>query len=135
MLHDEDDDNGQYHDLPHYYAPQPYLLPDPNMEGASGGVASLRDRPLPMNPVDIPPPQTATTTSTRKSSVPALMRPVNIIQHDDAGPSEGPANVGEPETIELPPAYTHIRSSQRSPSTVPSPTIASTPSATESTTS
>ena len=31
------------------------------------------------------------------------LRPVNIIQHDDAGPDEGA------ETIELPPAYTNIR--------------------------
>ena len=119
MLHDEEDDNGQLHDLPHYYAPQPYLLPDPNID------ASLRDRPLPITPADVP--QTPTTTTyTRKSSVPAPMRPVNIIQHDDAGPS----NVGEPETIELPPAYTHIRSSQRSPGIVPTPTTVSTESTT-----
>jgi hypothetical protein len=38
------------------------------------------------------------------------MRPVNIIQHDDAGPSEGgPKEEDEPETIELPPAYTNIK--------------------------
>lgn len=34
---------------------------------------------------------------------PSQLRPVNIIQHDDAGPDEGS------ETIELPPAYTNIR--------------------------
>ncbi|KAJ3519860.1 hypothetical protein NMY22_g13012 [Coprinellus aureogranulatus] len=39
------------------------------------------------------------------------MRPVNIIQHDDAGPSLPPAGPGEEEaeTIELPPAYTALR--------------------------
>jgi hypothetical protein len=38
------------------------------------------------------------------------MRLVNIIQHDDAGPSE-PAGDDEAvaDTIELPPAYTNIR--------------------------
>lgn len=141
MLHDGEDDNGLYHDLPHYYAPEPYLLPDPNIdvEGALGS-ASLRDRPLPVTPADIPHAQTsagttAAITSTRKSSVPALRRPVNVIQHHDAGPSEGPASVSEPETIELPPAYTQIRSVQRLSGIVPTDTTASTPTATESTTS
>jgi hypothetical protein len=137
VLHDEEDDNGMYY-LPHDYAPQPYVLPDPNIEGAPG-VTSLRDRPLPVTPSDIH-PQTparmiAAITSPRKSSVPAQLRPVNIIQHHDAGPSEETASVGEPETIELPPAYTHIRSVQRSPGVISTPTTASTPTATENTTS
>lgn len=44
--------------------------------------------------------------------VPRPLRSVNIIQHDDAGPSS-PAGQGgeEPETIELPPAYTALKSS------------------------
>ncbi|TFK72491.1 hypothetical protein BDN72DRAFT_792505 [Pluteus cervinus] len=40
------------------------------------------------------------------------LRPVNIIQHDDAGPTPRPEPSGEqdePETIELPPAYSKIR--------------------------
>jgi hypothetical protein len=36
------------------------------------------------------------------------LRPVNIIQHDDAGVANEAAE-GEPETVELPPAYTNIR--------------------------
>ena len=43
----------------------------------------------------------------RKSPAPPSFRPVNIVQHEDAGPSGGPE---EAETIELPPAYTNIRS-------------------------
>jgi hypothetical protein len=45
---------------------------------------------------------------------PRPLRSVNIIQHDDAGPSS-PAGEGgaqeEPETIELPPAYTALKGS------------------------
>ena len=126
VLQDEDDGDGLYHDLPHDYTLQPFILPDPNLERAPGGFDSLRERPHPMTPTDILYPQTATTTSTRKSSVPSPTHPINIIQHDDAGPSD------EPETIELPPAYAHIRSSQRSSGTVPTPT---TPTTTKSTTS
>ena len=60
-------------------------------------------------------PVTATTTSTRKSAVPPQLRPINIIQHDDAGPSEDPASRVESRTIELPPAYSNIRKKPRSP--------------------
>ena len=37
------------------------------------------------------------------------LRPINIIQHDDAGPSEPKEEEGDPETIELPPAYTAVK--------------------------
>ena len=40
--------------------------------------------------------------------MPSPLRPVNVIQHEDAGPSL-PADTAEPETVELPPAYTNIR--------------------------
>ena len=56
---------------------------------------------------------TTATVTTRKARLSHQLRPVNIIQHDDAGPSEEPTSAGEPETIELPPAYTNIRSTQR----------------------
>jgi hypothetical protein len=42
----------------------------------------------------------------RKSPMPPSLRPVNIIQHDDAGTV---ADDNEAETVELPPAYTNIR--------------------------
>jgi len=49
----------------------------------------------------------------RKGGAPRPLRPVNIVQHDDGGPSEPAAREGEgegePETIELPPAYTAVK--------------------------
>lgn len=52
-----------------------------------------------------------TTGYTRKSAAPPQMRPVNIIQHDDAGiaPQEGDEDAEEAETVELPPAYTNLK--------------------------
>jgi hypothetical protein len=51
----------------------------------------------------------SSSTGTRKTA-PRMFRPVNIIQHDDAGPSgQEVKEEEEPETIELPPAYTNIR--------------------------
>jgi len=86
----------------------------------------------------IPRPQTPAsmtnaTTTTRKSLLPPQLRPVNFIQHDDAGPNEGSAD--EPETIELPPAYTNIRSTQRPPNTASALATTSTPAPTETTSS
>jgi len=121
VLQDEEDSNGSQHDLPHYYTPDPYLVPDPTIEGSSD-VASTQGRPLSFSsqghplsaqgrPLSVATssadirPQTplSSTTTSRKTAAPPTLRPVNIIQHDDAGPSE-------PDTIELPPAYTNIRS-------------------------
>jgi hypothetical protein len=111
VLRDEEDDNKLHHGLPHYFAPEPYLLSDPNIEGAPGAASLPADIPHPQTPASL----TAALTPTRKRAVPAQLRPVNIIQHDDAGPSEGPESAGEPETIEVPPVYIHIHSVQRSP--------------------
>jgi hypothetical protein len=126
VLQDDEDGNGEDHDLPQYYAPEPYLVPDPTIRGTSEA-ASTQERPLSMSTADIQRPQTpmtAATTTTRKSAAPPQLRPVNIIQHDDAGPSEDLSGHGETETIELPPAYTNIRQTQRSPLSAPSPTAA-----------
>ena len=117
VLQDDEDGNGSQHDLPHYYTPEPFLVPDPSIRGTSEA-ASTQERPLSMSTTDPGRPQTpltTTTTATRKTAVPPQLRPVNIIQHDDAGPSEDPASHVEPETIELPPAYTNIRQTARSP--------------------
>ncbi|THH04650.1 hypothetical protein EW145_g5368 [Phellinidium pouzarii] len=43
----------------------------------------------------------------RKGGAPFALRPVNFIQHEDAG--EPPEEDAEPDTIELPPAYTNLR--------------------------
>jgi hypothetical protein len=122
VLHDEEDGNAPHQELPHYYTPEPYLVPDPTVGGTSEA-ASMRDRPLSMATLDVPRPLTPasmTTATTRKTAPMPQLRPVNIIQHDDAGPSEGPASPGEPETIELPPAYTNIRSATPTPAPTPS---------------
>lgn len=53
------------------------------------------------------------SAASRKGGAPPVLRPVNIIQHEDAGaPPERESNDAEgeePETVELPPAYTNIR--------------------------
>jgi hypothetical protein len=120
VLQDDEDSNGSHHDLGQLYTPEPYLVPDPTI-AATSEAASSRDRPISMAMTDLGRPQTpvttvtTTTTTTRKTAVPPQLRPVNIIQHDDAGPSEDPADHPEAETIELPPAYTNLRPTQRSP--------------------
>jgi hypothetical protein len=117
VLQDDEDGDGSNHDLPTYYAAEPYLVPDPIITGSSEA-ASTHERPLSMATTDAGRPQTpvtTTTTATRKSAMPPQLRPVNIIQHDDAGPSEDSASHDEPETIELPPAYTNLRQTRRSP--------------------
>jgi hypothetical protein len=58
-------------------------------------------------------PSTTTTTTTATTRKSASSRPVNIIEHDDAGPSEDLSDQVEPETIELPPAYSNIRQLRR----------------------
>jgi len=50
-----------------------------------------------------------TTGYTRKTAVPPVMRPVNVIQHDDAGVAPEGEEEAEAETVELPPAYTNIK--------------------------
>ena len=122
----DDDDGNEDHDLPQYYAPEPYLMAEPTIRGTSEA-ASTHDRPISMSTVtaDVQRPQTpmTTTTTTRKSAAIPQLRPVNIIQHDDAGPSED-SGQAEPETIELPPAYTNIRQPQGSPLASSTPTAA-----------
>lgn len=97
--------------LPQYYQPEPFIVPDPTVastrpstDGRRHSAISNGASELGVGRAHTP---TAQSTSTRKSAAPPSFRPVNIIQHDDAGPSEEPAL--EPETVELPPAYTNIK--------------------------
>ncbi|TFK26517.1 hypothetical protein FA15DRAFT_679586 [Coprinopsis marcescibilis] len=122
---DEDGDGGNResrNDLPQFYRPEPFTVPDPSLRNSAGEDDSAR-----------PLSGTATSFYTRSGTpdgsaalgygaglltggpagagAPRVMRPVNIIQHDDAGPSLPPPAAGddEQETIELPPAYTAIK--------------------------
>jgi hypothetical protein len=110
VIQDEEDGNEGGHSLglPQHYIPEPFLVPDPTTSGTSEP-ASPHYRPLSRSTVtaDVQTPTTATTTTHKSTSFPQL-RPVRIIQHDDASPSENLSSQTEPETIELPPAYTNL---------------------------
>ncbi|PFH49873.1 hypothetical protein AMATHDRAFT_62260 [Amanita thiersii Skay4041] len=129
-------DRSSRNDLPEYYRPQPYLVGAPTITDTDGrtdagtelsyaghrttGSESRRLSALTSTSrsgtPDLlgtfgPGPGSTVSSSTRKGGVPRQYRAVNIIQHEDAGPSgpPPPADSEDPETIELPPAYTHIR--------------------------
>ncbi len=112
VIQDDEDGNGvnHCHDVPPSYAPEPFLLPNPTIRGAM----LTQDRPPSMSTVtiDLPSPQTpmttTTTTTTRNCSSLPQLRPITIIQHDDSG--RDLSDQVEPETVELPPAYSNIRS-------------------------
>ncbi|KAF8549432.1 hypothetical protein OG21DRAFT_1421256 [Imleria badia] len=122
---------------PPYLRPDPYLVTEPTISSASAredgfrhsallsdsltssawrqsGVTSFSDprsaTPELEAPGALSPGSTAGLTSSRKSGMTRQLRAVNIIQHEDAGPSASQEPMQtETETIELPPAYTHIR--------------------------
>ncbi|KAF9528073.1 hypothetical protein CPB83DRAFT_366694 [Crepidotus variabilis] len=145
---DDDDDEDERrrrgarpNELPQYYQPEPFLVPDPTVGGRSshdGTVSATNDerRPLSAGTFGDSFYTRATTPDglggtaagsqhgdhysagassanggRRKGGAPRPMRPVNIIQHDDAGPSGAPPPAEETETIELPPAYTALNKS------------------------
>jgi hypothetical protein len=98
--------------LPQFYQPEPFVVPDPTTESSHGYTSDGERRPSMQSSTDLLRSGTpdlhgvmsASGGSSRKTPFgPPQLRPVNIIQHDDAGPDEGA------ETIELPPAYTNIR--------------------------
>ena len=98
--------------VPSIYQPEPFLLSElssPGFETSSFGMYSdsVDDWPRRISS-DMSPG----SAGSRKSGVPPRpTRPVNIIEHDDAGPSQPILRADEePETIELPPAYSKIRS-------------------------
>ncbi|KAJ7064833.1 hypothetical protein C8F01DRAFT_1128366 [Mycena amicta] len=128
LLQADDGDEGAAtrNELPQYYQPEPYLMAESTVGRSSlGGLTSdgrrisqtdTEGRPLSTLMSDTAsrsetPDPSSMSASTRKTGPARQMRPVNIIQHADAGPSVPPpaADEGEPETVELPPAYTHIR--------------------------
>jgi hypothetical protein len=113
---DEGDGTTQNNHLPQYYEPEPFIVPDPTSEH-SPTEADTDSQGRPLSGVTSSDGfqgfggATSVGSSSRGAKSAAGMRPmraVNIIQHDDAGPSEA-AKAEEPETVELPPAYTNIR--------------------------
>ena len=125
LLQDHDDGPGPAvgnERLPEYYPPEPFILPDPTVAstyesyrdevpgGSSRPSGDRRQSYLSTSTSDaggfLRAGTSLPSSSARKSPIAPSFRPVNIIQHDDAGPSEA---APEPETIELPPAYTNIK--------------------------
>ncbi|KAF7983427.1 hypothetical protein HWV62_21675 [Athelia sp. TMB] len=112
LLHGDGD--GEEHDmaeargeLPQFYQPEPFLVPDPTIAESSDGRRQSTQTSSGDALLGAHAHQSSVSTSTRKTPAgPSAMRPVNIIQHEDGG-EEGDGD-GE-ETIELPPAYTHIK--------------------------
>jgi hypothetical protein len=110
-------------ELPEYYQPEPFNVPDPLQAAHTDDDGRTSDgRPLSgyttTSRTGTPDllgfgsaGVTGSTTSSGGRKGPLRqMRPVNVIQHDDAGPSENvPLAEEEPETVELPPAYTNIK--------------------------
>ncbi|KAF5329977.1 hypothetical protein D9611_010406 [Ephemerocybe angulata] len=135
LLNEEEDgdedgrgDRRSRNDLPEYYQPQPFTVPDSTVAGSvvdgdtdsiggrrplSGGTTATSMYTSGQRPGT--PDGSAVLSGTgasRKGAPQRVMRPVNIIQHDDAGPSYSVPNKGEEgeaETIELPPAYTALK--------------------------
>lgn len=120
-------------ELPEYYQPEPFMVPDPMLDAGRssiGGTYTDDDGTRPLSATSssfytrgtTPEPGaslagygaggthagSSTGGERRKGGAPRPMRPVNIIQHDDAGPPEDKEPEAEPETIELPPAYTAV---------------------------
>jgi hypothetical protein len=132
---ERDSHDGQRDNLPQYYQPEPFMLPDPahssHHEGegllgaaATGAAAGGERQSVESSSRGPPsawgygvggarpgtPDQGSTSQGTRKSAAgPGPLRPVNIIQHEDARRVDAPLKEDAAETIELPPAYTNIR--------------------------
>ena len=117
--HDDEAPTSQFprEELPIYYEPEPFTASEPTDRASTHRPSTALDRserPSSQSLTYLPDPQRVASpdgTSTgisRKSPMPSPLRPVNVIQHEDAGPSLPPDNA-EPETVELPPAYTNIR--------------------------
>ncbi|KEP49431.1 SKG6 domain protein [Rhizoctonia solani 123E] len=116
-------------DRPGLYEPEPFIMPPPDIDletssrhslyTANDGARPSMSNTAPGGHARAPSRLSVTTASefggippssqgTRKSGLPpTAFRPVNFVQHDDGG--EVVPDNQEPETIELPPAYTDFR--------------------------
>jgi hypothetical protein len=107
-------------DLPEFYRPEPYLVSESDTRTDTLTLSAGRRTPgfesrrlsgttNEMSQVGYNDPS-VTSSVGRKGPTPRQYRAVNIIQHEDAGPSGPPPPAdGEADTIELPPAYTNIK--------------------------
>ena len=111
-------------ELPQNYQPEPFMVPIPDPTPSEFDDEFSTGRPF--SPGTRTSFYTRSTTPDialgaglpngdssvgRKGGAPRPMRAVNIIQHHDAGPNNGERE--EPvETIELPPAYTMVRTAR-----------------------
>jgi hypothetical protein len=120
-------------ELPQLYEPEPFIIPDAfsdpetsprhslhsthdgqqprtSMTTASGmpghGRAPSRLSVTTVSEVGGPGP-TSSSGRSKSGMPPSAFRPVNFVQHEDAG--DIPTADQEPETVELPPAYTALR--------------------------
>ena len=111
VIQDDEDGNGEnnWHHPPPYYAPDPFPPPTPTIKEMSEAMFT-QDHPPSVSTVtiDVRSPQAPMMTTTHKNSSVPQLRPINIIQHDDSGAREDLSDQGEPETIELPPAYSNV---------------------------
>lgn len=136
-------------ELPEFYQPEPFMVPDTTRMSADGrttvtnrsthtGIPAMDDLGRPLSGTttswytrtttpdlnggsvtgETALSGTGTAPGRRKGGLRPL-RPVNIIQHDDAGPSSPQEAGGEPDTIELPPAYTALKGAAAAKSAVP----------------
>ena len=107
----QEDEEAGGNELPQFYRPEPFIMPEPTVDESSASEA----RPLSgisSTSRSGTPDGASTFAGTRASGRKSVMKPlrtVNIIQHDDAGPTQEEEGGDEPETVELPPAYTNIR--------------------------
>lgn len=129
----EDDQDPAPGELGNYYRPEPFLATEPTeassmygreegraatvTSGSRYGTSDRRQSALgSFSDMRSATPDyemgitggTTIPSSSRKSPMPRQLRPVNIIQHDDAGAADEQADA-QLDTVELPPAYTNIR--------------------------
>lgn len=134
---EDNDDASANYQPPAYLQPDPYLVTAPTLSSVSARedghryssvlsdspssawrqsrVTSYSDPSSATPDLEghvLTPGSTTALTSSRKSGMSRQLRAVNIIQHEDAGPSSAQDDSAQPETIELPPAYTHIRKAE-----------------------
>ncbi|OAX42456.1 hypothetical protein K503DRAFT_853986 [Rhizopogon vinicolor AM-OR11-026] len=135
LLHGDPDDQDPEPAEGHYYRPEPFLATEPTdassayahedarstvMSSSRYGTSDRRESGVTSFDMRSATPDyemgmvggTTIPSGSRKSGMPRVLRPVNIIQHDDGGAASEAAEgegEGEPETVELPPAYTNIQ--------------------------